>query len=182
MLTATWLRRYGSGVRKSQGKPDSASWPASRPACGSHRKVPSNAFQIAAPGPTRWPDRLLEYGTAAGSPQAPRGCAGATCDRPDSRLGYPEPRLIFSSRFDKGSRAADLAVRIVGAFGRLNRRCMRFDPVLGGTDLPAVCARIATAFAEIATSLPKRARREIPPQQQAQEKSPAATAGLLLRF
>jgi len=73
-------------------KPDSASWPASRPACGSHRKVPSNAFQIAAPGPTRWPDRLLEYGTAAGSPQAPRGCPGATCDRPDSRFGYPDQR------------------------------------------------------------------------------------------
>jgi len=37
----------------------------------SHRKAPSNAFfQIAAPGPTRWPDRHLEYGSAAGSPQA----------------------------------------------------------------------------------------------------------------
>jgi len=85
MAQALWLRRS-----KSQEKPDSASKPASRPACGSHRKVPSNAFQIAAPGPTRWPDRLLEYGTAAGSPQAPRGCPGATRDRPDSRLGYPD--------------------------------------------------------------------------------------------
>ena len=36
----------------------------------SRREVPSNAFQIAAPGPTRWPDRHSEYGSAAGSPQA----------------------------------------------------------------------------------------------------------------
>jgi len=37
----------------------------------SHREAPSNAcFQIAAPGPTRWPDRHLEYGSAAGPPQA----------------------------------------------------------------------------------------------------------------
>ena len=40
-------------------------------ACVSNRDEPSNAFfQIAAPGPTRWPDRHLEYGSAAGSPQA----------------------------------------------------------------------------------------------------------------
>jgi len=37
----------------------------------SRRDAPSNAFfQIAAPVPTRWPDRHLEYGSAAGPPQA----------------------------------------------------------------------------------------------------------------
>jgi len=57
----------------------------------SHRKLPSNAFfQIAAPGPTRWPDRHLEYGSAAWSPQAHWLRPGATRDRPDSRLGYPD--------------------------------------------------------------------------------------------
>jgi hypothetical protein len=72
-----------------QGKPDSASGSAPRQAEGSHRKVPGNAFPIAAPAPTRWPDRQLEYGSAARPPQAPERLPCATRDRPDSRFGYP---------------------------------------------------------------------------------------------
>src|SRR6058998_1038245 len=34
------------------------------------RGTQQRIFQIAAPGPTRWPDRHSEYGSAAGSPQA----------------------------------------------------------------------------------------------------------------
>ena len=58
----------------------------------SHRKAPSNAFQIAAPlRPIGWtgfwnmglPPRRRK------NTSCHTGCPGATRDRPDSRFGYP---------------------------------------------------------------------------------------------
>jgi len=49
-------------------------------------------FPDRRPGPIPWPDRLLEYGSALGSPQALsclESLPGLTRDRPDSRFGYP---------------------------------------------------------------------------------------------
>ncbi len=58
-----------------------------RGARGNHRRVPSNAFQIAAPGPTLWLDRHCEYGSGIVTLQAHKRSPGTTRDRPDSRFG-----------------------------------------------------------------------------------------------
>jgi hypothetical protein len=60
-----------------------------RVAQGDHRRVPSNAFQIAAPGPTQRLDRQYEYGSGIVTLQAHKRSLGTTRDRPDSRLGNP---------------------------------------------------------------------------------------------
>ncbi|KWV46810.1 hypothetical protein AS156_20450 [Bradyrhizobium macuxiense] len=41
-------------------------------AAATHRGTSSNAFQIAAPGPTQRLDRLSEYGPGGVPPQAPK--------------------------------------------------------------------------------------------------------------
>ena len=60
-----------------------------RGARGNHRRVPSNAFQIAAPGPTQRLDRQYEYGSDIAPLQAHKRSPDTTSDRPDSRFGNP---------------------------------------------------------------------------------------------
>jgi len=60
-----------------------------RGAKGNHRRVPSNAFQIAAPGPTQRLDRQYEYGSGPAPLQAHKRSPGTIRDRPDSQRGDP---------------------------------------------------------------------------------------------
>jgi hypothetical protein len=61
-----------------------------------HHKVPSNAFQIAAPGPIQRRIGTFAYGSGLGLPQAHQGCPAASVTGPNPGPAIPA-RLIVSA-------------------------------------------------------------------------------------
>jgi hypothetical protein len=87
----------------SYGKPDSVSWLADGSPQAGHRQIPSNALQIAAPGPIQ--RRIGKWNMGSASDRRKRMMAALQRPETDPIPGPAIPaRLIVSGGFDKGTR------------------------------------------------------------------------------